>query len=129
MTKLFLWQRIDIDGSGIGGFMQNKLKDFVKNGGRIQKNREPKFEEPFYREYMEQFIDRNYNLGDKVKVIEKRGNSESTLHEGIIIKKSNHLFALLTSGKKVYKNKQNKKYISYHCIQAIELIHADDRRQ
>ena len=39
-----------------------------KNGGRFHKDKEPKYGEPFYGEYMSQYISKNYHPGDKVRI-------------------------------------------------------------
>lgn len=105
--------------------MLNRLIDFVDNGGRLRKNEEPKFGEPFYGEYMKQFLPLHFKPGDKVKLEQKVYDNETKTYEGIIISLDYEL-KLLISGRKVYKNKQNKKEIMYTFIKSIEMIEPGD---
>lgn len=107
--------------------MLDKIKEFVENGGRLRKGEEPRFGEPFYGDYMKQYLSLHYKPGDKVKLQEVFNNGESKNCEGIIISMDYDLhLSLLTSGKTVHKDKRNKKYIHYSFIKSIELIKADD---
>ncbi|MEE1255558.1 MAG: hypothetical protein UHN47_03465 [Lachnospiraceae bacterium] len=105
--------------------MIEQLKLFVENGGRIRENEEPKFGEPFYGEYMQQFLSLHYKPGDRVKLQEKIHNNESKTYEGIIIA-LDYSLSLLISGKKVHKDKRNKKDIRYIFIESIEMVEAGD---
>ena len=105
--------------------MVEQLKLFVENGGRLRTNEEPKFGEPFYGEYMKQFLSVHYKPGDRVKLQEKVYNNESKTYEGLIIE-FGYSLSLLISGRKVHKNKQNKKDIRYDYIKSIEMIKSDD---
>ena len=97
-----------------------KLVNFVENGGRLIKGEEPKYGQPFYGDYMKQYILAHYNLGDKVKVTTDRQD-----YEGMILN-IGFRFSLLVSGRKVHKDKRNKKDIVYGDIQSIELIKEKD---
>ena len=55
------------------------IQQFVKNGGRYEKDREPAYGEPFYGKYMEQLIKRDYELGDKIQVEMDNGKVYSGL--------------------------------------------------
>ena len=105
--------------------MLDKIKDFVENGGRLRKGEEPRFGEPFYGDYMKQYLSLHYKPGDKVKLQEVFHNGESKTYEGIIIS-MDYTLSLLASGKTVHKDKRNKKYIHYSFIKSIELIKTDD---
>lgn len=54
-------------GKGMyGNMMIQKLKDFVENGGRIRKEKEPRIGEPFYGKYMKQYITKTFHPGNKI---------------------------------------------------------------
>lgn len=105
--------------------MIEQLISFVENGGRIRENEEPKFGEPFYGEYMEQILPLHYKPGDRVKIVEKIHDNESKTYEGMIIA-FGYALKLLVSGRKVHKDKRNKKEIRYVNIQSVEMVKPDD---
>ena len=72
----------------------SKLYDFVENGGRLEKDREPVYGEPFYHDYIYQLIKSKYEIGDRLRV-----ESEDGTIEGIMISVLNHEITLLTSGR------------------------------
>jgi len=100
--------------------MIDRLVNFVENGGRLHKGEEPKYGQPFYGDYMKQYISAHYNLGDRVKV-----TTDRQVYEGMILT-IGFRFNLLMSGRKVHKDKRNKKEIRYEEIQTIELIKEKD---
>ena len=50
------------------GSQIKKIMQFVENGGRFHKGVEPKYGEPFYADYMKQYISENFMLGDKLHI-------------------------------------------------------------
>lgn len=105
--------------------MITKLIEFVENGGRFHSNEEPKFGEPFYGDYMKQFVKLHYKPGDRVKLQKKGYDNDIITYEGIIIA-LDYILELLISGKRVHKDKRNKKSIPYYFIKSIEMISSDD---
>lgn len=99
--------------------MIKQLILFVENGGRLRPNEEPKFGEPFYGEYMKQYLSLYYKPGDRVRLQEKASNNEVHSYEGLIIT-LDYSLELLLSGKKVHKDKRNKRSIRYGNIESIE---------
>ena len=89
----------------------SKLYDFVENGGRLEKDREPVYGEPFYHDYIYQLIKSKYEIGDRLRV-----ESEDGTIEGIMISVLNHEITLLTSGNKVWKRKNASCHLSHILI-------------
>lgn len=108
-----------------GDNMIEQLKSFVENGGRIRAKEEPRFGEPFYGDYMKQFLQLHYKPGDKVQLQEKVYSGAVCTYEGIIIALDYDLI-LLISGRKVHKDKRNKKCFNYTFIKSIEMVEPDD---
>lgn len=96
------------------------LTQFINNGGRLHKNAEPKYGEPFYDSYMKQYILIHYKPGDKIRI-----KTDTRAYEGKILT-IDYCLEILTAGRKVYKNKKNKATIRYEKIIDIELISRDD---
>lgn len=105
--------------------MIERLNSFVKNGGRLREGDEPKFDEPFYGEYMKQFLPLHFKPGDRVRLQEQDRSGESRIFEGVIIA-LDHELKLLTSGKKSHKDRKNEKFFNYSFIKCIEMIAPGD---
>lgn len=102
--------------------MLGEMISFIENGGRLRAGDEPKYGEPFYGEYMQQYINRNYKPGDRVRI-----TTDNDTFEGIILViDTEYRLELLLSGRTVHKDKRNKRDILYRQIQAIELLQKDD---
>lgn len=82
----------------------NKIMQFVENGGRFHKGVEPKYGEPFYADYMKQYISENFTLGDKLHI-----KTDSAEFDGILLDISWNYIYFLIAGRKVHKDKRNKK--------------------
>ena len=98
--------------------MISTIQQFVKNGGRYEKDREPGCGEPFYGKYMEQLVKRDYELGDKIQV--EMDNGE--VYSGLLMRNTWCDIDLLVSGSKIWKNRQNLKYFYFNNIKTITLI-------
>ena len=94
------------------------IRQFVKNGGRYEKDREPVCGEPFYGKYMAQLVERDYELGDKIQVEMDNGN----VYSGLLMRNTWCDIDLLVSGSKIWKNRQNLKYFYFNNIKTITLI-------
>lgn len=105
-------------------WMITQLKDFVENGGVLRLGENPKYNEPFYGEYMKQYLLANYKAGDKIRLHEE-SNEKSVIYEGVILSIGYRL-SLLISGRKVYKDKRNKKDFNYRFIKSVELLIKND---
>lgn len=102
-----------------------RLQEFVQNGGRLRAGEEPKYGEPFYGNYMQQYISANYNLGDKVSITaEFRSYTGAILeiYSGTILEIYSSCLTTLTSGKTVHKDLRNIRYEPFSYIKSIELI-------
>ena len=98
-----------------------ELQEFVKNGGRLRYGEEPAYGEPFYDEYMHQYISANFSLGDKVRI-----TTESKAYDGIIIDIGAYHLTTLTSGRTVHKDRRNKCSEPFSDIKSIELLKKTD---
>ena len=79
------------------------IQQFVKNGGRYEKDREPAYGEPFYGKYMEQLIKKDYELGDKIQVEMDNGK----VYSGVLMRNAWYYMDLLVSGSKIWKSKND----------------------
>lgn len=94
------------------------IQQFVKNGGRYEKDREPAYGEPFYGKYMAQLVKRDYELGDKIQVEMDNGN----VYSGLLMRNTWCDIDLLVSGSKIWKNRQNLKYFNFNNMKTLTLI-------
>lgn len=94
------------------------IQQFVKNGGRYEKDREPAYGEPFYGKYMEQLIKKDYELGDKIQVEMDNGK----VYSGVLMRNAWYYMDLLVSGSKIWKSRQNLKAFNLHNIKTLTLI-------
>lgn len=94
------------------------IQQFVKNGGRYEKDREPAYGEPFYGKYMEQLIKRDYELGDKIQVEMDNGK----VYSGLLMRNAWYYMDLLVSGSKIWKSRQNLKAFNLNNIKTLTLI-------
>ena len=94
------------------------IQQFVKNGGRYEKDREPAYGEPFYGKYMEQLIKRDYELGDKIQVEMDNGK----VYSGHLMRNAWYFMDLLVSGSKIWKSRQNLKAFNLNNIKTLTLI-------
>ena len=94
------------------------IQQFVKNGGRYEKGREPAYGEPFYGKYMEQLIKKDYELGDKIQVEMDNGK----VYSGVLMRNAWYYMDLLVSGSKIWKSRQNLKAFNLHNIKTLTLI-------
>ena len=94
------------------------IQQFVKNGGRYEKDREPAYGEPFYGKYMEQLIKKDYELGDKIQVEMDNGK----VYSGLLMRNTWCDIDLLVSGSKIWKNRQNLKYFNFNNMKTLTLI-------
>lgn len=94
------------------------IQQFVKNGGRYKKDREPVCGEPFYGKYMAQLVKRDYELGDKIQV--EMDNGE--VYSGLLMRNTWCDIDLLVSGSKIWKNRQNLKYFNFNNMKTLTLI-------
>lgn len=94
------------------------IQQFVKNGGRYEKDREPAYGEPFYGKYMAQLIKKDYELGDKIQVEMDNGK----VYSGLLMRNTWCDIDLLVSGSKIWKNRQNLKYFNFNNMKTLTLI-------
>lgn len=94
------------------------IQQFVKNGGRYEKDREPAYGEPFYGEYMQQLIKKDYELGDKIQVEMDNGK----VYSGLLMRSCCRDVEILVLGNKVWKNRQNLKSLFLEDVTALKLI-------
>lgn len=94
------------------------IQQFVKNGGRYEKDREPVCGEPFYGKYMEQLVKRDYELGDKIQVEMDNGK----VYSGLLMRNAWSYMDLLVSGSKIWKSRQNLKAFNLNNIKTLTLI-------
>lgn len=94
------------------------IQQFVKNGGRYKKDREPVCGEPFYGKYMAQLIKKDYELGDKIQVEMDNGK----VYSGLLMRNTWCDIDLLVSGSKIWKNRQNLKYFNFNNMKTLTLI-------
>ena len=94
------------------------IQQFVKNGGRYEKDREPAYGEPFYGKYMEQLIKKDYELGDKIQIEMDNGK----LYSGLLMRNAWYYMDLLVSGSKIWKSRQNLKAFNLNNIKTLTLI-------
>ena len=94
------------------------IQQFVKNGGRYEKDREPAYGEPFYGKYMEQLIKKDYELGDKIQIEMDNGK----VYSGLLMRNTWCDIDLLVSGSKIWKNRQNLKYFNFNNMKTLTLI-------
>ena len=88
------------------------IQQFVKNGGRYEKGREPAYGEPFYGKYMEQLIKKDYELGDKIQIEMDNGK----VYSGLLMRNAWYYMDLLVSGSKIWKSRQNLKAFNLNNI-------------
>lgn len=79
-----------------------KIRNFVKNGGRLRKNEEPRYGEPFYGEYTRKKIESDYQPGDMVQI-----TTNDKISIGIFLEISGGNVNLLIKGKKVWNSGKN----------------------
>lgn len=94
------------------------IQQFVKNGGRYEKGREPAYGEPFYGKYMEQLIKKDYELGDKIQIEMDNGK----VYSGLLMRNAWYYMDLLVSGSKIWKSRQNLKAFNLNNIKTLTLI-------
>lgn len=95
-----------------------KIQQFVENGGRFEKNREPAYGEPFHSDYMEQLVKRDYQIGDKLQV----EMDDGVIYSGILMNAYWRYIKLIISGNKIWKNKKNLKDIRLENVKTITLV-------
>lgn len=100
----------------------DKLREFIKNKGLLNKIAPPKQNEPFYEFYIESmFKYLDIEKGDKIKVTCEGINE----FEGVLLSSvlsENQCIQILTSGKKIWKSKQNIMKINMRKITNVKLI-------
>lgn len=94
------------------------IQQFVKNGGRYKKGKEPAYGEPFYGKYMEQLIKKDYELGDKIQIEMDNGK----VYSGLLMRNAWYYMDLLVSGSKIWKSGQNLKAFNLNNIKTLTLI-------
>ena len=83
-----------------------KIQQFVENGGRYEKGREPAYGEPFYSDYMEQLVKRDYQIGDKLQV----EMDDGLIYSGILMQADWRYIKLIISGNKIWKSQKMMLY-------------------
>lgn len=105
--------------------MLSELLSFVENGGRIRKGEEPRFGEPYYREYMKQYFNLHYRVGDIISVQYMGHDGNVKPYEGPILSLQCGL-QLLISGRTVHKDQRNMKILSWEQIRDVTFIRKRD---
>lgn len=105
--------------------MLEGLRAFVENGGRIRAGEEPRFGEPYYREYMKQYFNLHYRVGDIISVQYMGHDGNVKPYEGPILSLQWNL-QLLVSGRTVHKDRRNLKELSWDRIQDVTFIRKRD---
>lgn len=105
--------------------MLSELLSFVENGGRIRKGEEPRFGEPYYREYMKQYFNLHYRVGDIISVQYMGYDGNVKSYEGPILSLQWNL-QLLVSGRTVHKDMRNLKELSWDRIRDVTFIKKRD---
>lgn len=101
----------------------DKLQSFAANGGRFAATQEPKWGEPFYENYMNHVLQRDYAPGDKVRICIKYPNSgASKTYESATILRFGYNLEILKQGKTVWKDRKNIEHFWYGYVASIELI-------
>ena len=99
-----------------------RMIDFVDNGGRVNKELEPKLGEPFYADYVKQKIKRDFSIGDRIKLTKINHDGKETEIEGLLLETKYYDIEILTSGHKEWKSAKNKSRCDYEAIKDITLI-------
>lgn len=91
---------------------------FVENGGRTRKEREPRIGEPFYGEYMKQYITKTFHPGDKISVL-----AYDTIITGTVLLIGPSITIMESIGQ---KKSRKKKTIPYRSIQNIRMYASNE---
>lgn len=98
-----------------------KIRNFVENGGRFQKNVEPRCGEPFYKDYMMSKIRSDYQPGDTVQIA-----TNNKISIGIFLGISGGHVNLLIKGKKVWNSCKNVEKCRIKDIKSMYLLDAKE---